>query len=289
MKSCDLHTHSTFSDGTYTPEEIIDLAVKTGLAAVALTDHNTVSGLERFIAYAKDKSIDIVPGIEITTDYNGIEFHILGLFVRQNMFNQINDYLKIASDRKEKSNILLVERLNDNGYKIDYDKIKNSSPSGKINRANIAAELFSLGLVESVNKAFSTILSTEYGFYEQPERLTALETIDFLKSIGAASVWAHPLLSTNYDICEKFVPIAKERGLIGIETIYSLYSEADSLFAKKMCDKYMMLESGGSDFHGDIKPDTLLGKGCGNIEVPYDFFKKLSICSQNMIYANNGF
>lgn len=275
MKLCDLHTHSTFSDGTYTPEEIIDLAVNTGLGAVALTDHNTVSGLERFISYGKDKPIDIVPGIEITTDYNGIEFHILGLFIKLNMFNQINDYLKIASDRKERSNVLLAERLNDNGYKIDYEKIKNLSPSGRINRANIAAELERLGYIESVKMAFSTILSSEYGFYEQPERLSALETIEFLKSIGAVSVWAHPLISTNYDICEEFLYIAKDKGLIGIETVYSLYSEKDSEFAKKMCEKFGLLESGGSDFHGEIKPDILLGRGNGNLRVPYTFYEKL--------------
>ncbi|MBO4898205.1 MAG: PHP domain-containing protein [Clostridia bacterium] len=280
MKLCDLHTHSTFSDGTYTPEEIIDLAVKTGLGAVALTDHNTVSGLESFISYAKDKTVSAVPGLEISTDYNGIEFHILGLFITPNMFAQINDYLKTASDRKEKSNILLVERLNDNGYKIDYEKIKKSSPSGKINRANIAAELCSLGYVESVKEAFSTILSPGYGFYEQPERLSALDTTAFLKSIGSVPVWAHPLISTERSICVEFLPAAKDRGLAGIETVYSLYSEADSEFAKRMCAKYGLIESGGSDFHGDIKPDISLGSGKGNLEIPFTFYEKLAVISK---------
>ena len=165
--------------------------------------------------------------------------------------------------------------MNDNGYKIDYEKIKNSSPSGRINCANIAAELCRLGFVESVKEAFSTILSPEYGFYVQPERLSALETIEFLKSIGAVSVWVHPLISTDYSICEEFLSVAKDRGLIGIETAYSLYSKADSEFARTMCNKFGLLESGGSDFHGDIKPDISLGKGNGNLEVPYSFFEKL--------------
>lgn len=280
-KYCDLHTHSVFSDETNTPEEIIDLAIKTGLSAVALTDHNTVSGLKRFISYGKIKSIDVVPGIEITTDYKGNELHILGLFITKDMFGRISNYLKTASDLKEKSNILLVKRLNNGGYKVDYEKLKKSLPSGKINRANIAKELFEAGYVESVHAAFSTILSPEYGLYEPPERLSATETVSFLNSIGAITVWAHPLISVNYSLCEEFLSLAKKRGLKAIETIYTEYSDSDIEFAKQMCKRFNLLESGGSDFHGDVKPDILLGCGKGNISIPNEFYIELKELAQS--------
>lgn len=274
-KLCDLHTHSIFSDGTFTPEETIDLAIDIGLSAVALTDHNSIMGLDRFISYAKDKPIDIVPGIEFSTGYNGRELHILGLFVKPESFDTITAYVKSADERKDKSNIDLAQKLNENGYKIDYQKIKSERPDGKVNRAHFAAELLRLGYVRSRDEAFDTILHKDYGWYNPPERISTLKTIELIRSLGAVPVWAHPLIHMNYEECDAFLPIAKEHGLVGIETIYSLYSDADTEFAKKMCDKYSLLQSGGSDFHGKNKPDIALGKGKGNLNIPYEYFEKL--------------
>lgn len=274
-KLCDLHTHSIFSDGTFTPEETIDLAIETGLSAVALTDHNSVMGLDRFMSYAEDKPIDIAPGIEFSTGYNGRELHILGLFVKPESFDTITAYVKSADERKDKSNIDLAQKLNENGYKIDYQKIKSERPDGKVNRAHFATELLRLGYVRSRDEAFDTILHKDYGWYNPPERISTLETIELIRSLGAVPVWAHPLIHMNYEECDAFLPIAKEHGLVGIETIYSLYSDADTEFAQKMCDKYSLLQSGGSDFHGKNKPDIALGKGKGNLNIPYEYFEKL--------------
>lgn len=276
MKLCDLHTHSTFSDGKLTPEQIIDLAVETGLSAVALTDHNTVAGLDNFVSYAEDKPINVVPGTEFSTGHNGRELHILGLFITPDMYDAVNAYLKTAIDRKERSNIDLIKKLNENGYKISYEKIKSSTPEGKFNRANIAEELCRLGYTESINEAMNTVLSVKYGFYTPPERLSSLETIKFISSLGAVAVWAHPLINVSYEECEEFIRKAKDCGLKGIETVYSLYSDEDTAFAKEMCKKHSLLESGGSDFHGSIKPDIFLGKGHGNLKIPYEFYEKLS-------------
>ena len=124
MKLCDLHTHSIFSDGTFTPEETVDLAIQTGLSAVALTDHNSVMGLDRFISYAENKPIDIVPGIEFSTRYNDRDLHILGLFFKPESFAAITEYVKAADELKDQSNIDLAKKLNQNGYMIDYQKIK---------------------------------------------------------------------------------------------------------------------------------------------------------------------
>ena len=175
MKLCDLHTHSVFSDGTFSPEQIIDSSIEAGLSAIALTDHNTVSGLPGFTSYAKGKHIDAVPGIEFSTSYMEKELHILGLFIKPDSFDDITKYVKAADERKENSNLDLAQKLNQNGYMIDYSKIKSERPDGKVNRAHFAAELVKLGYFETRNDAFNSILSKEYGWYDLPKRLSALE------------------------------------------------------------------------------------------------------------------
>ena len=249
--------------------------MKNGRAAVALTDHSTVAGLERFTAYAADKPIDIAPGIEFSTEHNGQELHILGLFVQPSFYQEVTEYVKTADKLKEASNIELAQKLNENGYLIDYNKIKSSTPNGRVNRAHFAAALCESGYVESRSEAFATILSEKHGWYIRPERLSSLKTIEFIRSIRAVPVWAHPLFHVNRTACAAFLPVAKEHGLIAIETEYSTYSEDDTAFSKSMCEKFNLLESGGSDYHGKNKPDISIGKGKGNLAIPYSYFVKL--------------
>lgn len=276
---CDLHVHSVFSDGTDTPEAIVDLAIENGLSAVALTDHNTVSGLERFTAYGADKPIKLVPGIEFSTEHNGQELHILGLFVQPECYQTIMDYVKAADERKEASNLGLAQKLNENGFRVDYQALKSATPHGKVNRAHFAAALCEGGYVKTRDEAFATVLSEKHGWYKRPERLDALETIRFIRSLGMAAVWAHPLFHVDRTTCEAFLPIAKDCGVTGIETEYSTYSEDDTAFSKEMCRRYGLLESGGSDYHGDNKPDIMIGKGRGKLAVPYSFYEKLRAMS----------
>lgn len=271
---CDLHTHTVFSDGTYTPAELIDAAIDSGLSALAMTDHNTVSGLNDFLAAGRDKPIDIVPGVEFTTADNGVELHILGLFVKPEMFEQINEYINKASILKEESNYKLVHKLREHGYDIHYvDILENSK--GHVNRANIAAELLKKGYIGSISEGFETILSKSYGLYEPPERLSSIETISLIRSIGAVAVWAHPYIHMTFDQANEFLPRAKDAGLQGMETIYSLYDDETSRRAKEVCAHFGLCESGGSDFHGANKPDIALGKGKGNLLIPYEFYEKL--------------
>ena len=275
MKLCDLHTHSVFSDGTMTPEQLIDEAVGAGLYATALTDHNVVEGLERFLSYAADKPIEAVPGIEFTTSYKGQELHILGLFLPRESYEAVTEYVRLAHERKEVSNLILASRLNENGYPIDYEKLKAARPDGKVNRAHFAAALVDAGLIESRDEAFRTILSPSYGWYEEYERLDTLTTIRFIRSLGAVPVWAHPLFHVDRQTCEELIPVFKVNGLVSVETIYSTYTEDDTAFLKKLCSKYELLESGGSDFHGANKPDIAIGTGRGNLRIPYSFYERL--------------
>lgn len=273
-KLCDLHTHSVYSDGTYTPTELIDAAISSGLSALAMTDHNTITGLDDFTQAAQGKPIEIVRGTEFTTAFEGTELHILGLFIKPESYGQINEYINKATILKEESNYRLINKLRKLGYKITYVDILESS-KGHVNRANIAAELLKKGYINSIAEAFDTILSKSYGLYEPPERLSALETISFIRSIGAVAVWAHPYFHMNFEQAEGFLPKAVESGLQGMETLYTLYDEETTERAIEVCKRYGLLQSGGSDFHGTNKPDVMLGKGKGNLAIPYEFYEKL--------------
>ena len=140
----DLHTHSTFSDGTFTPTELVRLAANRGVKAIALSDHNTVDGLPEFIQAAKTYGVEAVPGVEFTTEYRGVELHILGLFIRPDRYDAVTDLLQQMVKRKEVSNRALVDRLHKAGVVLDYDRIKAGTPRGMVNRALIGAAL-SLG------------------------------------------------------------------------------------------------------------------------------------------------
>ena len=148
-KICDLHTHSIYSDGTCTPAEIIDEAIKIGLSAVALTDHNTVDGLSDFIEAACDKDIEIVPGVEFSVDYEGTELHILGLFIDPVYFEKVSALMTDVNRRKEESNIALVDSLSRAGYPLDHEAIKSKTPNGMINRSHIADAMVEKGYVSS--------------------------------------------------------------------------------------------------------------------------------------------
>jgi len=155
--TCDLHTHSHFSDGTLSPAELISLAQKTGLGAVALCDHNTVAGLEEFFCAAEKADLEAVPGIEFSVDYEEQELHLLALFLRKEEFPAINALLKKAMEEKEKSNILLIENLKKAGISLNYQEIKAQSPSGQVNRAVIAAHMVKKGYCESVKEDSTAI------------------------------------------------------------------------------------------------------------------------------------
>ena len=274
---CDLHIHSTFSDGTDTPTALVAMAEEKGLGAIALTDHNTVAGLPEFLRAAEGKKVHAVTGTEFSTDYNGIELHILGLFLKQEHFAQITDLLEDYRIRKDRSNADLVAKLNAAGYAIDYDRIKNSTPEGQVNRALIAAELTRLGYTESIQDAFKKLLSPKCGYYVPPTRPDPFETIRFIKSMGAVAVLAHPFLNLNEAQLREFLTQAVPAGLDGMETLYSTYDEETTALARAIAQEFGILQSGGSDYHGGNKPHIKLGIGQGKLAIPYKWMTALQI------------
>jgi predicted metal-dependent phosphoesterase TrpH len=271
---CDLHTHSTASDGTYTPSELIDAAERAGLAAVALCDHNTVDGLPEFLKAARESGMEAIPGVEFSTEYRGIELHILALWLDSAHFAEVTALLEDFRIRKEKSNEDLVAALAKDGMVIDYEAVK-AATGGYINRAHIAAELTRLGYAESIKAAFKGLLSPGAGYYTPPQRLDAYDAIRFIKSMGAVAVLAHPFLNLNETELRAFLPQAVAAGLDGMETLYPRYSPEETASAQSIAEEFGLLPSGGSDFHGDNKPDIALGTGTGELRVPCHFLDKL--------------
>lgn len=272
---CDLHTHSIYSDGTYTPIQLIQEAECKNISALALCDHNTTKGLREFISVSKNSKVKTVCGVEFSTKYKEKELHILGLFIDEKYFDYIENILKEYAELKEQSNIDLVKNLNKKGYNISYEEIKLKSPTGHINRANIASMLVERGYVNSINEAFKTLLHKKFGLYTPPRRISAIEVIKLIDKIGAVSVLAHPFLNLNEDELRDFLPPAINAGLNAMETFYSKYNEETTAKAVKIADEFNLLQSGGSDFHGDNKPDIKLGFGKDNLKIPYNVYEKL--------------
>lgn len=272
---CDLHTHSVFSDGTDSPKELVEKAIAQGLRVIALTDHNTIDGLFEFVDVAKKSSIDAVSGVEFSTEYNNRELHLIGLFINHEHYEKVTEYLSEACLAKEESNRKLIQNLYEAGYDVDYEELVKYSSNNNINRAVVGQYLFDKGIINSVQEGFKTLLSKDKGYYIPPRRPSTIKTIRFIKSIGAIAVLAHPLLGFTMDEFEKFLPEAIEAGLDAVETRYSLFSLEQQDYLIKIVKNNQLLESGGSDYHGNGKPHIKLGKGTGSLVVPLSIYLKM--------------
>ena len=275
MKLCDLHTHSVYSDGTCTPAELIALAKDAELSAIALTDHNTVSGISAFLEAGKGSGIVAVPGIEVSSDFLGTELHIVGLFKTLDHLAQVEAYVSDYLVRKDKSNVDLCNNLCAAGYVVSYDEIKAATPDGVVNRALIAAALMKKGYVGSIKQAFATLLSKKGGYYHEPQKLDAYEVIQKLCEFDAIPILAHSFLSMDEDMLRAFLPRAKQAGLVGMETDYVTYDAATTERARAIAAEFDLLPSGGSDFHGTNKPDIRIGIGKGSLAVPMAYYEAL--------------
>lgn len=281
MKLCDLHTHSYFSDGTYSPTEIVREAEKIGLSAVALCDHNTIDGVGELLEAGKCSTVKAVPGIELSTDYGETELHILGLFIPTEAYHKVKAYADALLDKKEESNKEMIARLAKDGYDITYEEIKAKTPTGRFNRAHVAGHLAEKGYVKDVKEAFSTLLAKESKYYVPVKRVDSLDAIKFLRSIGAVPVLAHPFLDLTEEQLVGFLPMAVEAGLAGMEVYHPSHDEECRQKAMDLVRLHGLLPSGGSDYHGTRKPGIHLGTGEGNLQIPYTFCTDIEFYSTN--------
>ncbi|MBQ7012094.1 MAG: PHP domain-containing protein [Clostridia bacterium] len=268
---CDLHTHSLYSDGSLTPEALVAEAKKKGII-IALTDHNTASGLAEFMTAAESMGVTAVAGTELSTVYKGRELHLIGLFIEPRFYKQVDELTDRFMSLKLENNLKTVEKLNRAGYRIDVEAVKKRNLTGRFNRAHVAAELLACGYVSSVEEAFDSLLREGGEFYSAPPRLDITGAIRFLRDIGAVPILAHPLQELTEAELRAVLPELKEAGLIGIETRHSSYGAEAFRVADRVAADLSLLASGGSDFHGEVKPLVRLGDGMWNLAIPEDIY-----------------
>lgn len=283
MKAIDLHTHTCKSDGSYTPTELVDYAIEKGLAAVAITDHDTTEGLNEALSHAADlkekclPSVEVVPGIEFSTKYENQDVHVVGLFIAYDspMFKQaLADFVDSRTNRNRK----MCENLRGAGIDITYEKLRARYPDSVITRAHYASYLFEKGYVKSRQDAFSQYLGDHTKYFVPREKVTPVQAVKLILHAGGIPILAHPpLYHMGNDRLDKLTASLKAEGLMGIETFYSTYSNQDIRDMQRLAAKYDLLFSGGSDFHGTNKPGLDLGCGYGKLFVPEDLLAKMKI------------
>lgn len=275
MNTVDLHTHSTFSDGTFTPKELVSYGAKKGLSALALTDHDTLEGNDEAVFYGEKYGIEIIRGIEISTEYESTELHIVGLFM-DNEREELISALKGLRESRKTRNIEMVQKLNEIGININYDEIAESAKGDVITRAHIAKEVIKKGYASSNNEVFDRYIGRDKPAYVKRTVLPWQDTLRLICESGGLPILAHPLL---YRISQRRLEMIlgelAKYGLAGIEAYYSTHSAAEIKFVKMLADKNRLKLSGGSDFHGENKPKLDLGTGYGNLQVPYEVLEGL--------------
>lgn len=271
-KWIDLHTHSTASDGSDTPSELLEKMRSAGLAAGALTDHDTVSGLEEFLQASKGTDFLAVPGVELSTRLRGKEIHIVGLFIDP-ASEELMGFLRARREERVRRNAEMIRKLRENGYEITEEEVRAEANGESVGRPHMARVLLSKGYFSDMREVFSRCIGRNAPCYVPRESVSPDEAVRVIRSSGGLPVWAHPILSASSRsamrrVLRELVPA----GLAGLETRYPLYGEADREAAKAVASEFGLLESGGSDYHGRNQPGIELGR---NLEIPYGDLEKI--------------
>ena len=273
MDTIDLHTHSTFSDGTFTPLQLVKYAEEKGLKAFALTDHDTTEGVKE--AKSIETNVEVISGVEISTRYDKKEIHIVGLYVNENDAD-LNKQLKYYREKRVTRNFEILEKLNSLGVNITIDDVKESCTGDVISRAHIAKALVSKGFVGSYTEAFDRYLGDNKCAYVPRETLNYEESMELIIKAGGVPVLAHPLLYKMSDTnLENMMVKLRQKGLKAVEVYYSTHSNSDTQHIMAMANRVGLIYSGGSDFHGATKPKIDMGTGMGKLAVPYEILEKI--------------
>lgn len=280
MKYIDLHVHSVCSDGTCTPEELVDLAVENDLVAFALTDHDTVEGVEAAMKAAEGRHIQVIPGVELSCEYTispsrKKEIHILGYNLDCNQ-PQLRETLEKVAQERDDRNRKMCENLHRDGYPIDYESLVSRFGNTIVTRAHFARFLLEQGAIPSIDSAFKKILAQDGPYFVMRKYLTPEKGIELIKKAGGLPVLAHPLLyKMSVSELRSLLTELKGYGLRGIEAMYSRNRGNDEAFVRKLANEYDLFITGGTDFHGSNKPDLEIGHGEGNLRVPVMLLENL--------------
>lgn len=269
MNYIDLHVHSSASDGSFSPEEVVDMAREAGLRYFALTDHDTVDGVEQALEHARQyDTLDVIPGIELSCYYKNREIHIVGLFVNHTDKTFLAELLKLKQAR-EKRNEDMVQNFVNAGIPLTINELKHGNPNSVITRAHFARVLVEKGICKNKAEAFDRYIGIGCPFYLPKPKVTPEHVLHLIKEAGGTAILAHPysykLTRSEVEaLLDELIPL----GLAGMECYYSTYDNGQIQELRSIALSKNLLVSGGSDFHGIIKPDISIGTGRGNLRIP---------------------
>ena len=265
----DLHVHTCVSDSTFSPERVVEEAIKQKFRAISITDHDAVDGIDRALQASEKHDLEIVPGIEFSTDENEKEIHILGYFIDWKN-KELLDRLAFLRNERVKRAKEIIDKLGILGVKINFDRVLEIAGQGVIGRMHIAQAIKEAGYIVDIRDAFRKYLANNGPAYVKKYHLSPQEAIEIIKNIGGVSVLAHPSI-IQYD---SIIPKLAECGLCGIEAYRTEHSVISANYYKKIAEENNLIVTGGSDCHGLFKGKMLLG----TVKVPYEVLEKLKQC-----------
>jgi predicted metal-dependent phosphoesterase TrpH len=271
----DLHTHSTASDGTFTPTALVHYAKTKGLRALALTDHDCIDGIKEAMAVGKEVGVEVVPGVELSAKFPNGTMHILGFFVdpSDSIFLQ---RLAMLQEARSQRNPKIVKKLQGLGIEITYDEVVAASGGGQVGRPHFASVLMEKGYVKTIAEAFEKYLKNGGPAYVEKDRFSPEESIALIHEAGGVAALAHPFtLHLPVEEMERVLERLTRAGLNGVEVYYSIHSPEQTAQYEQLARKWGLVATGGSDFHGEFKPKIDLGVGTGDLQVPYSVLEAL--------------
>ncbi len=283
MGYVDLHLHTTASDGVLSPSEIVRYAKAKGLQAIAITDHDTVEGLSEGLSEGEKIGFEVIPGVEISAVHSSGSMHLLGFFFDHH-HPLINERLGYLQKARAERNPKIAERLNQLGIELTYEEVLKASGGGQVGRPHFAQILLEKGYVRSFQEAFDRFLKNGAPAYVDKFRFTPKEAIHFIIEAQGIAVLAHPktLNLKGYLEFEKLILQLIDQGLKGIEVYYPEHSALEMAQYKILAEKYGLLMTGGTDYHGIDKNGLDIGTGRGEMKLPYSIVESLK-AAQNRV------
>lgn len=262
----DLHIHTKYSDGTKTPLEILQMAESLGLNQISITDHNCVDGAVEATKYIDDFSFDFIIGCELSCDYKDKEIHLFGYFDKSTRdFNALNDFIKKGDSAKQVQHKGIIEKLRNLGFDVTYDELVRLCPTSARNRVHIAQLLINKGYAQSVAEVFDKYVTKGKPCYVKKQSQPLYEGIEAIRKCGGIAVIAHFYEYKKSDFEEFFGDIIQK--IDGIEAYHSKHSLEQTNALIDVANRYGKIITGGSDYHGDVKPNVQLG--CANVPDKY--------------------
>ncbi|MBE9059629.1 PHP domain-containing protein [cf. Phormidesmis sp. LEGE 11477] len=271
----ELHSHTTCSDGSLTPTELVNFAAEQGVKVLAITDHDTMAGWAEATAAARTLDLEIVPGLELSTVYNGRSMHILGFYPDQDrLAAPLQERVEGRKRRAQK----MADKLAELGYPIELLDLSGAMAPG---RPHIASALKRAGHVSSHREAFDRFLKDDGPAYVPYEKFTAQEGIELLLSCGAVPVWAHPYIFRGGTV-ETILPELIKAGLMGIEVYHPTHSVSQTRKLEEYCQTHHLLMTGGSDYHGPKKEKNPDFKDLNSLALPLDLLRPIKLAADSL-------